>query len=188
MGRRRVELDPDAVAEAVAELFAEGGVDNVSVKGTAEKLSVSRATLYRLVPTKDDLLAILFERSTRELLESATAVMLSGEDARGQLQALIRIHIDAAIRMQRYMAVFFDGAGLSPDAFRRWQQTSRYYEGVWQQVISAAMDEGVLQRDDPVRATRLVLGMCIWVSRWYRPSEGLSATQIADSAIQLIAP
>jgi hypothetical protein len=63
----------------------------------------------------DDLLAILLERNARELLESATAVMLSGEDARRQLQALIRIHIDAAIRLQRYMAVFFDSAGLRPD-------------------------------------------------------------------------
>ena len=48
-----------AVADAVAELCAEGGYEAVSIVDTAEKLSVSRATLYRTVPTKEDLLGIL---------------------------------------------------------------------------------------------------------------------------------
>ena len=55
-GRPRLTIDRDAVADAVAELFAEGGYEAVSIVDTAEKLSLSRATLYRTVPTKEDLL------------------------------------------------------------------------------------------------------------------------------------
>ena len=42
-GRPRLTIDRDAVADAVAELFYEGGYEAVSVVDTAEKLSVSRA-------------------------------------------------------------------------------------------------------------------------------------------------
>jgi AcrR family transcriptional regulator len=67
------------VADAVAELFAEGGYEAVSIPGTAEKLSVSRATLYRTVPTKEDLLGVLFERSTREITQRIRAVIADHE-------------------------------------------------------------------------------------------------------------
>ena len=52
--------------------------------------------------------------------------------------------------------------------------------------MAACMDAGFLDKTDPVVATRLILGMIIWVSRWYRPSEKVTAEQIADSAIALL--
>jgi AcrR family transcriptional regulator len=185
-GRPRKEIDLDAVADAAAALFAEGGHDAVSIEAVAEKLSVSRATLYRTVPTKEDLLGILFERSTSELYETAQGVVAGAADPAEALSGLIRVHVEAAIRMRRYMAVFFGGAGLPPDVFAGWQRWSRNYEKLWQKVVRQAMDAGVLAAGDPKVATRLMLGMVIWVSRWYRPSERLTADEIADVAVHLI--
>jgi hypothetical protein len=48
------------------------------------------------------------------------------------------------------------------------------------------MDVGVLARADPVVTTRLLLGIAIWVSRWYRKSEGHTSEETADAAVQLI--
>jgi hypothetical protein len=48
------------------------------------------------------------------------------------------------------------------------------------------MDVGVLARADPVVTTRLLLGIAIWVSRWYRKSEGRTSEETADAAVQLI--
>ncbi|OLL73444.1 Transcriptional regulator, TetR family [Pseudonocardia sp. Ae168_Ps1] len=187
-GRPRRDIDPAAVADAVAELFAEGGFDNVSIGGTAEKLSVSRATLYRTVPTKDDLLGILFERSTRDLYERASDALSADSDAREHLYTLIRVHVDAAIRMRRYMTVFYGGAGLPPEVYERWQDFRRRHEEIWLRAVDAAMVDGVLEKDDPQVVVRLLLGMCIWVSRWYRSSDGHTTDDIAESVIRLISP
>jgi AcrR family transcriptional regulator len=185
-GRPRRDIDPNAVATAVAELFAEGGFDAVSIGSTAEKLSVSRATLYRTVPTKEHLLGILFEISTRELTESAAATLRETDDPTERLHGLIGLHVRAAIQMRRYMPVFFGGTGLPSDVYGRWHEWSRGYEALWQSAVSDAMDAGVLRPGDPLIATRLLLGMCIWVSRWYRTAEGFSETEIAQSAISLL--
>ncbi|EHB55455.1 regulatory protein TetR [Mycolicibacterium rhodesiae JS60] len=185
-GRPRLEIDQDAVADAVAELFAEGGIEAVSIADTAEKLSVSRATLYRTVPTKEELLGILFERSTRELTERTDAALASVSKPDEQLVELIRLQAEAAIQMRSYMPVFFGGGGLPPDVFMRWRKWSRQFEKRWSSVVAACMDEGCLDKTDPVVATRLILGMIIWVSRWYRPGEKITADQIADSAITLL--
>ena len=185
-GRPRLDIDRAAVAEAVGELFEEGGYEAVSIGSTAEKLIVSRATLYRSVPTKEDLLGVLFERGTTELTELAEGIIRRERDPREQLLELVRIQVDAAIRMRRYMSVFFGGAGLPPDVFSRWHAWSREYESMWVDSVRRAMNAGVLAKADPVVTTRLLLGMCIWVSRWYRPSEKYDVDAISRAAVALV--
>lgn len=185
-GRPRLDIDPDAVADAVAELFAEGGLEAVSILDTAEKLSVSRATLYRTVPTKEHLLGILFERSTGELTESARTIVSEMDDPAEQLLQLVRLQVDAAIRMRRYMPVFFGGGDLPPDVFERWHRWSREYETIWVDVVKDNMDAGRLAEADPVITARLLLGACIWVSRWYRPKEQYEPETIIETAVALV--
>lgn len=185
-GRPRLDIDSDAVADAVAELFAEGGIENVSIVETAEKLGISRATLYRTVPTKEQLLGILFERSTRELLQAARAVVDEIDEPREQLAALIRLHVDAAIRMRHYMPVFFGGGDLPSDVYERWHTFSRDFERTWIEVVADNMRAGHIVQADPVVATRLLMGACIWVSRWYRADGPHDPQAIADTAVGLL--
>nr|WP_202803514.1 TetR/AcrR family transcriptional regulator [Rhodococcus sp. JVH1] len=174
------------VADVAVQLFSEGGYDAVSIEAAAERLSVSRATLYRTVSTKDDLLGIVLERLTRELSEGATELMESTDDPEEALLGLLRLQIDAAIKTRRYLAVLFGGVGLAPEAYARWQEWSRDYEALWTTAVTRAMKADVLQWSDPRITTRLLLGMAIWVSRWFRPTEGFTADEIAEAAVQLI--
>jgi hypothetical protein len=84
------------------------------------------------------------------------------------------------------LGVFFGGAGLPPEVYVRWQRWSRNYERLWLKVVRWAMEAGVLAAGEPKVTTRLLLGMVIWVSRWYRPSERVNAEEIAEAAIQLV--
>jgi AcrR family transcriptional regulator len=185
-GRPRRDIDLDAVANVVADLFAEGGQDAVSVADAAERLSVSRATLYRAVATKDDLLGLLFERSTAELTERAHVVIDQFPKPRDQIREMIRLQVEAAVEMRRYMPVFFGGGDLPPDVVSRWHRWSREYEALWVVVVTGAMQAGELEKADPVITARLLLGMCIWVSRWFRPDGPYDAEMITEAALSLV--
>jgi AcrR family transcriptional regulator len=185
-GRPRLTIDRDAVAEAVAELFREGGYEAVTIPSVAEKLSVSRATLYRTVSAKRDLLGILYEFRFGDITERARAVVADTDDPAEQLTRLIRLQADAAVQMRRYLPVFFGGGDLPPDVFAQWHTWSRRFEKMWVDVVAANMREGNLETGDPAVTTRLILGMLIWVSRWYRPSENVTPDEIADAALQLL--
>lgn len=185
-GRPRLAIDRDEIADAVAALFAEGGYEAVSIVDTADKLGISRATLYRAVPTKEELLGILFERCTTELTERTKAALAGSDDPAEQLIAMIRLQADAAVTMRSYMAVFFGGAGLPPDVYARWHSWSRQFEKMWVGVVSDNMDSGNIDQGNPVVTARLILGMIIWVSRWYRPREKITPDEIADTAINLV--
>jgi AcrR family transcriptional regulator len=185
-GRPRLTIDRDAVADAVAQLFHEGGYEAVSIVDTAEKLSVSRATLYRTVPTKQDLLGILFERSTREITEQVETAIREIADPADRLKEMVRLQAEAAVQMRSYMPVFFDGGDLPNDVVQRWHKWSRQFEKLWVSVVAANMEAGYIEKGDLVITTRLILGMILWVSRWYRPKEKISAELIAEDAIRLL--
>ncbi|MGM5069117.1 TetR/AcrR family transcriptional regulator [Rhodococcus qingshengii] len=185
-GRPRRNIDMAEVADAAVELFSKGGYDAVSIEATAELLSVSRATLYRTVPTKDELLGIVLERLTGDLGAGAAELLDSVSDPEEALLGIVRLQIDASIRTREYLAVVFGGHGLETDVYKRWQEWSRDYEAIWTTAVTRAMKAGVLEWADPRITMRLLLGMTIWVSRWYRPNEGFTAEEIADAAVQLI--
>lgn len=185
-GRPRVNIDPDQVADAVAELFAQGGEEAVGIPETAEKLGVSRATLYRTYPTREHLMGVLFERSTRELTDAALSILDRVDTPGEQLTALIDLLVHDAVRMRRYMPVFFGGGDLPADVVSRWRAFAHSFEDLWVHVVRKAMDEGALDQDDPVITARLLIGQCIWVSRWYRPSGPYGAEQIAAAARKLL--
>jgi AcrR family transcriptional regulator len=185
-GRPRLAIDRDAVADAVADLFREGGYEAVTIPSVAEKLSVSRATLYRTVSTKRDLLGILYEFRFGDIAQRAREVVAGADDPAEQLTRLIRLQADAAVQMRRYLPVFFGGGELPPDVFAQWHTWSRRFEKIWADVVTANMREGNLETGDPVVTTRLILGMLIWVSRWYRPSDDVTPDEIADAALRLV--
>jgi AcrR family transcriptional regulator len=188
--RRRIGRPPKTIARsdvaaAIASQFAAGGIDAVSIVRTATDLGVSRATLYRTVPTKRHLLAILFEQMTEDLWSGAVAAADMDRSPGERLRALIRVHVDAAVRMQHYLMVFSTADCLPPADHARWRRWSRDYERLWVGTVTSAIDGHVLPPGDPVVMTRLILGMCIWVSRWHR-DDGRGPDEIADAAIRLL--
>lgn len=186
-GRPRREINFDAVADAVKRLFDTGGYPSVTIENTAKELSVSRATLYRTVTSKEYLLAILFERMNTELMDTAVGIMDDPDRSpRDRLVGLLHAQIEAALYHRRYLVVFFGGGWLPSEFLDRWRSWRRDYEKIWERAIADAMDSGDLVEDDVKVTMRLLTGMTTWVARWYNPAEGLTADDITKSTLNLV--
>ena len=187
-GRPALSIETDALLAAVERLFSDGGLEAVTIERTAQELGVSRATLYRSVPSKQHLLGLLFERMTSELDRDARRVTQArGATPRQRLEALIRVQIEAAVRMRDYFFVYFDGSGLPRGVYDNWRHWANDYEQVWVKTVRAAIRSGDLPPGDPKLTTRLILGMTIWVANWFKPREGFTPEQIQERAVELLA-
>jgi len=186
-GRPPRAIEPDAVVDAVERLFGEGGVDAVTIERTAAELGVSRATLYRTVPSKAHLLGLHFVRMTRELDRAARkATATRGTTPRDRLVGLIRVQIEAAVAMRDYFFVYFDGSQLPKPVYDDWRRWADDYERVWIKTVGDAIRAGDLSPGDPLLTTRLILGTTIWVANWFRTREGFTATAIEDRTLELL--
>jgi AcrR family transcriptional regulator len=186
MARPRKELTQAAIANAAADLFASGGYEAVTIIAVAKKLHVSRATLYRTIATKDELMVVLFERSTQRLLEATRELIAERRRPAEELEAMVALLANTAVETRRHLAVFFGGQGLGPDAYKRWREFTRAYDDLWLGVVKRSMKAGIIPKGNPVLTTRLVLGMLIWISRWYRPAEEFTVEEIAAHALQIL--
>lgn len=186
-GRPPRNIDDGAVVAAIERLFSEGGIDAVTIERTAVELRVSRATLYRSVPSKAHLLGILFVRMTDELdRNAARAIRATDATPKERLTELIRVQIEAAVRMRDYFFVFFDGSRLPRTVHREWRRWTRRHEQVWIDAVAEAIDTGALPPGDPRLTTRMILGMLIWIAHWFRASEGITTEQIQAKALELV--
>jgi AcrR family transcriptional regulator len=186
-GRPPRTIDHGALVAAIERLFAAGGIDAVTIERTAAELAVSRATLYRSVPSKADLLGILFVQMTLELDQAAwTATHTEVASARLRLERLVRVQIEAAIRMRDYFFIYFDGSRLPDTVYQDWRRWAPRHEQVWIDTVAAAIEAGDLPPGEPRLTTRLILGMTIWVANWYRPKEGFTLEQIQERTLELI--
>ena len=185
VGRPKLEINPEDVAAVATRLYADKGVEAVSIEAVAEGLGVSRATLYRTVRSLDELHGIILEQVVTDVEREARAVIAEHSDPRDALEALIRFQVKASIRMRSYVGVYF-GWGLSKESFQRWRSWAAGYEALWASVVDNAIQAGYLRADDPTLSTRLILGMVNWVSRWYRSSGSYDADQIGSAAVDLV--
>ena len=186
-GRPPRTIEPDAVIDAVERLFAAGGIDAVTIERTAAELGVSRATLYRSVPSKADLLGLHFVRMTQELDRAARqATSARGATPRERLIGLIRVQIQAAVKMRDYFFVYFDGSQLPEAVYRDWRRWADDYEKVWIKTVGNAIKSGDLSPGDTLLTTRLILGMTIWVANWFRTREGFTEADVEERTLELL--
>jgi len=186
-GRPPRTIEPDAVVDAVERLFAAGGIDAVTIERTAAELGVSRATLYRSVPSKADLLGLHFVRRNEELYRAARqATSARGATPRERLVDLIRVQIKAAVKMQDYFFVYFDGSQLPEAVYKDWRRWADEYEKLWIKTVGNAIRAGDLSPGDTLLTTRLILGMTIWVANWFRAREGFTEIDVEDRALELL--
>jgi AcrR family transcriptional regulator len=171
----------------VVRMFEQGGYEAVSIESTAQVLAISRATLYRAVPSKDDLVANVLDQTARELSRDVAAILksrgLTGEE---RLDQLLRLQLDFAQRRPRCLVAIFWGADLPADVFQRLQAWRDEHERAWLRVIRSAAKTSHLLDDDPCVVVWLIAGLTAAVASQRSASAGANPQRLIDAAVRMI--
>jgi AcrR family transcriptional regulator len=180
-------LKREAVLRTAAQLFNEKGYAASTLDEVAERLGVSKPTVYYYAESKD---AILFDcvRKGLELLQQAIRdVDAAGGRALDKLVAAMRAYVDI-VTMDFGMCVIRVGEDpLPPEGRQKLRRMKAALDREFRELIRQGIAEGSIAPCDPKLAAFTLAGALSWIGRWYDPAGSLTPQQIADQCIRVLA-
>src|SRR5262245_3324399 len=172
---------------AAARLFCDKGFDATSMSNIAEVVGMTKAGIYHFVPggKKDLLFAVMnfgMDRLESEVIAPARAI----RDAEQRLRSIIINHAKLITSgsgtdgHNPITIVVDEVAGLTPVQVRKINQRKRTYLDLIRTTLDQLKEEGKLKEVDVVVTAFSILGMMLWLSRWFRPDGRLSSEQLAE--------
>ena len=136
--RDRAKADRQAaILHEAARLFAERGFSGVSLEELGAAVGVSGPAVYRHFANKQALLRAILVRVSERLLSGGREVVDAHETPSARLDALIRFHVDFALRDADVIRVQDrDLASLSDDDRHTVRRLQRAYVELWMGVLA----------------------------------------------------
>ncbi len=185
--RPRLRLSQQAIVAAASELFARNGFGATSLDDIGEALGVTKGALYYHVKNKEEILKLIFTMVLTLSEEPLRQIAEAEQPPAEKLRQAIQHHVEIAADRSPMMTVFYrEEAHLSGPFAREIATRKKSYERVFERIVSEGIAAGHFKPGlDPKIATYGILGMCNWLSQWYRPSGAYSPAQIADFFAQM---
>jgi AcrR family transcriptional regulator len=138
------------------DLFARRGYAGVGTEEIVRRARVTRGALYHHFRDKKDLFRAVHEQVERELVESLGQRIAGIEDARELLATGIGSFLDACTDPALAQISLIDAPSVL--GWAEWREIdARYGMGLVQLGLEAAMDQGVMPRQNPEPLAHLML-------------------------------
>lgn len=167
---------------AALRLFREKGYHATSMQDIALAVGMRKGSLYHYIGGKEDFLVHVFARALGSLVDDLERIATDdGLNPSEQLRQAIRAHVCAVAENLDALTVYLhewralDGEGLEGVRAQR-----ERYVALFEGIVVRGADEGTFHTSDARIATLGILGMCNWLSQWYRPDGRLPAPRIAE--------
>jgi AcrR family transcriptional regulator len=177
---------------AAAQLFYDKGFDATSMSDIADAVGMTKAGVYHFIPggKKDLLYAVMnygMDRLDAQVIAPARAI----GDAEQRLRSIITSHAKLIISgsgtdgHNPLTIVVDEVAGLSPAQRNKIDQRKRDYLDLMRTTLQQLKDEGKLKEVDVTVAAFSLLGMMLWLSRWFRPDGRLTSDQVVEEIYKI---
>ncbi|MCK8613113.1 TetR/AcrR family transcriptional regulator [Gordonia sp. C13] len=181
----RPGYDLDSLLAVAVKVFNDKGYDGTSMDALAERLGISKSSIYHHVAGKEELLELALNRALNALF----AVTVEAQATEGRyidrLEYLVRRSVDILVAELPYVTLLLRVRGNSA-VERRAMARRREFDTFVSELVTAAADEGDLNPEiDPALVARLLFGTVNSLIEWYRPRTGGSAPDLGDAVVAL---
>jgi AcrR family transcriptional regulator len=186
--------EPDRLAEiyrAAARIICEKGYDATSMNDIADAVGITKSGLYHHVSSKRNLLFSIMNFGLDSLEEQVIIPARAVTDAEQRLRAIITSHVHLITSRSTSQGnnpvtiVVDEVAGLTPAQRRKTDQRKRAYVDLIRETLEELKAKGKLTDVDVTAATFSLLGMILWLSRWYNPEGRLTPGQVSEEVAKI---
>ena len=186
--------EPDRLGEiyrVAAQIICEKGYDATSMSDIAEAVGITKAGIYHHIPGKKDLLFRIMNFGMDSLEELVITPARAVADAEQRLRTIIANHVRLITSRSTpegtnpVTIVVEEVAGLTPAHRRKIDQRKRVYVDLVRDTLKQLKEEDKLTDVDVTTAAFSMLGMVLWLSRWYNPDGRLTPEQVAEEITKI---
>lgn len=171
---------------AAAQIFFTKGYNATSLNDIADALGITKAALYYYVESKQELLYRIIKFGLddvkNEVLEPAREI----EDAEERLRFMVLNH--ARLSAGGNHAVIIISHEVDALNFEQKQEVlhrrREYFEFIRNTLVELEA-QGKLQKIDLTTATFTLLGMIIWLARWFSPNGKMSVESVCEDVCEM---
>jgi TetR/AcrR family transcriptional regulator, cholesterol catabolism regulator len=169
------------MCRTAAQLFRDRGYDATSVSDVARALGMTKAGLYHHFDSKEALLFEIMMYGLERVRDEVIIPVREVRDPEARLRQLIVRHARIATRGQGAVTQLGDEIGALPTGARKQiEQRMRIYVDLIRNTLIELKAVGRLRDVDPTVATFSLLGMIMWLPRWFRQGGRLDQETVAD--------
>jgi AcrR family transcriptional regulator len=184
---KRERITQKAIELVASELFARKGFGATSLDDIAEALGATKGALYYHVRNKEEILRLIYLTVLTASEEPLRRIVEADFPPLEKLRRAVEHQTAVAADRSPAITVFYrDQHHLTGPFAREIILRKKAYERYFERIIEEGQASGVFQPDiDPKIATYGLLGMCNWLSQWYRPEGQYSPQEIADMFVHM---
>lgn len=189
LGRvKRERLTQKAIVAVAAELFARGGFGATSLDDIAEALGATKGALYYHIKNKEEILRLIYLTVLTASEEPLRRIVEADMPPAEKLRRAVEHQAAVAADRSPAMIVFYrEQRHLTGPFAKEITLRKKAYERYFEQIIEEGQAAGVFQLNvDSKIATFGLLGMCNWLSQWYKSSGQYSPQQIAATFVNIV--
>ena|ERR1044072_993396 len=181
----------DIIYRAAARIICEKGYDATSMSAIAEAVGITKSGLYHHISGKRNLLFNIMSFGMDSLEEQVIQPARAVTDAEERLRTIIVNHVQlitsrSTAEGNNPVTILVDEvAGLTPAQRRKIDQRKRTYVNLIRDTLKELAGEGKLREVDVTAAAFSLLGMILWLSRWYNPSGRLTPEQLSKEVMNI---
>jgi AcrR family transcriptional regulator len=181
----------DGILRAAASVFSEMGYHRASLEEIADRIDLTRASLYHYFPSKDALLSACLEYGAEEAISRLTAVAEAdaGKTATSRLRNLIITQLTVITVEAPELSRLFLSPMDWPDMFRTQVRGLRdRHDSFFRSAIEDGVKTGELACADSNVARHCLHGAMNYVPVWIRPGThgyNKSIQAVADALLRM---
>lgn len=160
--RHPPEVRQALILEAAKQLIADVGLGRATAREIATRCNISTGTLTHHFPSMDELLVEALRSGSKEFTDRNLGAAAAEQSARDRLILLIETALPdkpEALRNWRLWLEYWARAAHEPALAALHRERYREWRGAFERVITEGVATGELERVDPARAARELVGL-----------------------------
>jgi AcrR family transcriptional regulator len=174
------------VYRVAAEIMCHKGYEATSMNDIAEAAGLTKAGIYHYIRGKEDLLFGIMTYAMDNVEQGIIAPATEVTDAEERLRTILERHTRSVIEgVGAITIVLEEMTALTPAHRKVITSRKRAYFDFIRQTLQQLDSEGKLRSVNPTTAAFSLLGMILWISRWYRRDGKITPQEALNDYLEI---